>query len=417
MVRKLGAYILLVSIYGFTWLAAVLGRASPRRRWKPNGRIMVTGTFHNPNWYLSHITPLTRSGVKEVILVVDEPQLPLDRVRLVCPHRWARRLLGRIGAQFVWVIVAGLRFQPDLYMGYHIVPGACIALVVAKLLGRPACYQMTAGPVEIVGGGFQARESIAGLLGCPSRLVEAMALAVVNCFELVVVRGSKAKRFLADHGVKGTKAIVTGSIQSRRGMSQPERDIHLVFVGRLAPVKQVDQFIAIVDAASHTMPSLRAAIVGEGPLMSDMRSKVEQLGLAEVVEFLGKRTDVTTILLRSRVFLLTSQSEGLSIAMAEAMSAGAVPIVANVGELGDLVDDGVNGHLVQPNCIDEYVQKVLSLLMNQDQWREFSLKAVETAATRCDIDVIAGKWRQHLRKTVSHASRVYSEEASKCRTS
>src|SRR5512135_2853135 len=83
MIRRMAAYILLVSVYGFTWLVAVLSRLIPHRSWTPTGRIMVIGTFHNPNWYLSHITPLTHSGVKEVILVVDRPQLPLAGVRFV----------------------------------------------------------------------------------------------------------------------------------------------------------------------------------------------------------------------------------------------------------------------------------------------------------------------------------------------
>jgi len=98
MIRKTASYILLVSVYGFTWLVAVLGRVIPRRRWKPTGRIAVTGTIFNPNWYLSHIMPLTHCGVKEVILIIDEPMQPLDKVRFVCPPKWLAKLISRAGA-------------------------------------------------------------------------------------------------------------------------------------------------------------------------------------------------------------------------------------------------------------------------------------------------------------------------------
>ena len=107
--RRVAAYILLVSVYGLTWLIATAARIRPNRSWKPTGRIMVTGTFHNPNWYLSHITPLSLSGVTEVILVVDEPQLSLEKVRFACPPRWIAKVLSRAGAKALWMFVSGLR--------------------------------------------------------------------------------------------------------------------------------------------------------------------------------------------------------------------------------------------------------------------------------------------------------------------
>jgi len=410
IIRRLTAYIALISVYGLTWGVAVLSRLIPRPSWRPTGRIMVTGTFHNPNWYLSHLIPLVRSGVREVILVVDEPQLPLEGVRFVCWPKWASRLLSRPGARAIWLMLAGLRYRPDLYMGYHLGPGACTVLAVGKLMGRPTCYQMTGGPVEIIGGGPGDIEGIGRFLGRPSKLIEAMALAVVKLFDLVVVRGSKAKEFLAAHGMTRSVAVITGSVQNGLSSSSDVRNIHLIFVGRLAPIKQAGQFIAIVDAAKRTIPDIRAVIVGDGPLMVDLQSHANQLGLGENIEFLGQRSQLEMLLARSRVFVLTSQSEGLSIAMAEAMRAGVVPVVANVGDLGDLVADGVNGYLIEPNNINEYTQKIVTLLQDDSLWREFSCKAAEAARNHCDIDIVSEKWRQCLQDTISWASSCCPEE-------
>jgi len=351
ILHKVVAYVLLVGVYGFTLLAVVLGRIIPHRPWKPTGRIVVTGTFFNPNWYLSHIRPLTQSGIKEVILVIDEPQLPLERVRFVCPPRWIARLFSRAVAKAIWMIVAGLRYRPDLYMGYHIAPGACSALVAGKLMGRPSCYQMTGGPVEIIGGGFKSIESVGGSLGRPSKLIETLALKVVKQFDLVVVRGNKAREFVTALKVKRPVAIITGSVNGGLQLPQAGREIHLVFVGRLVPIKQTNQFIDIVDAVRQKMPNIRAAIVGDGPQMAYIKDRTKQLGLTGSIEFLGKIQNVKTVLECSKVFVLTSQSEGLSISMAEAMAAGTVPVVADVGELSDLVMDGVNGYLVEPNNV------------------------------------------------------------------
>ena len=342
-------------------------------------------------------------------MIADEPNLPLEGVRFVCPPKWLARLASRAGAKAIWMFFAGLRYRPDLYMGYHLAPGACTALIVGRLLGRPSCYQMTCGPVEFVGGGVEDVECVGRYLGRPSKLLEGMAWAVVNLMDLIVVRGRKAKEYLTARNVKGTVAIITGSIQHGRQPEKAERAIHLVFVGRLAPVKQVDQFIAIVEAVSRVVPSVRAAIIGDGPLMGDMKALVDRLGLTNNVAFLGKREDVQSVLACSQVFVLTSQYEGLSIALAEAMAAGVVPVVANVGELSDLVADGVNGYLVEPNVIAQYAEKVVQLLQDRAIRADFSIRAQESATQYCDIKMVSVKWGHQIQDAVFRASRHFLE--------
>ncbi|MDX9880296.1 MAG: glycosyltransferase [Sedimentisphaerales bacterium] len=403
-IRRIASYGLLVSVYAVTWLVAVVGYAIPRRRWKPNGRILVTGTFFNPNWYLSHILPLARSGLEEVLLIVDEAQQPIEKVRFLCPPRWLAVLTTRAVAKAVWMIIAGIRYRPDLYMGYHLMPGSCSALLAGRLLGRPACYQMTGGPVEIVGGGYGAIDSPESALGRPSRLIESLATKVVRQFDLVVVRGNQAKRFLEARHPKGTVAIITGSINGSARSSRHDRLVHLVFCGRLSPIKQVHQFIALVDRVRCVIPGVRAEILGDGPLKAELQAYARQLGLTENIAFLGKTGDVQSHMVRSRVFILTSMSEGLSIAMAEAMSAGVVPVVAEIGELGDLVKDGENGYLVRPNCTEEYAARTLSLLRDEALWQQLSRKAIEAARSYCDIETVSEKWRRHIQGTVARAS-------------
>ena len=407
IIRKAAAYILLVSVYGFTWLVAVLAGMIPRRSWKPTGRIMVTGTFFNPNWYLSHITPLVRSGIKEVILVVDEPQQPLEGIRFVCPPKWLARIISRAGAKAIWVFYAGIRYRPDLFMGYNLVAGGCTALVAGAILGRPACYQMTGGQLvlSIIGvDTFDSEKKTSSFRERISKTIERLAIRVIRQFDLVVVRGNKGKAFLDGYGITDNVAIITGSVKGDIQLAKTDRQIDLIFVGRLNPIKQVDQFIRIVQEVSRVIPSVKAVIVGDGPLMPDIQIRTEKLGLAENIEFLGKREDVERILARSKVFVLTSKSEGLSIAMAEAMMAGTVPVVANVGELADLVHDGINGYLIEPNDIHEYVRNILSLLQDQKQWSQLSFNAIEASRSYCHVDVISEKWRQSIQNVVERVS-------------
>jgi L-malate glycosyltransferase len=386
-------------MYGFTWLIASVGGMIPRRHWKPTGRILVTGTFFNPNWYLSHITPLSRSGVNEVILVVDEPQLPLERVQFVCPPKWLAALISRAGAKTLWMFVSGLRYRPDLYMGYHIFPSAVSALFVARLLNRPACYQDTSGPLELEGGGWSAENRVMAALGRPSPVIQSLAARVVREFDLVVVRGTKAATFIRKMGYQNNLAIITGSVETKeRWREQREREFDLAFVGRLTEFKRPDRFISIVAAVTERIPGVTAIVIGDGPDKEALVRQSHMMGLEDRITFVGKREDVPELLSRSKVYVLTSRWEGLSIAMIEAMANGAVPVVSDVGDLRDLVCHGTNGFVVAEDAIDTFCDSITQLLSDESLWRKCSLAAVKSATDYSSLPAVSNKWHDALSK-------------------
>ncbi len=396
MLRSLLAYAVLLTSYGFTLFAAKFARLIRGGRRSRTGRIVVTGTFYNQGWFLSHIVPLAQSGVREVILVTDEPQCIIDGVRFVCPPKWAGRLLGRALSKFLCMVLVGFRHKPDLYMGYHLFPGAISALVVARLFRRPACYQMTGGPIEIVGGGVYNENRLMSSLRRPSALLERMALAIAREFDLVVVRGRKARQFLTKRGLNGQVVIIPGSIDSPARQTAPRPSYGMVFVGRLTEIKQPLQFVEILDAVRRGVPSVRAAMVGDGPLLAAVQEHAERLGVRERIDVLGKQQDVMDVLGRSRVFLLTLRSEGLSISMLEAMGCGLPVVVPDVGELGDLVISGRTGWLVQPNAVEEYAQRVAALLTDDASWQAMSLRARRAATRFASRASVARRWNRVL---------------------
>ncbi len=391
------AFILVGSIYSVALLVARLRDRPRHTSFRPARRLAVTGTFYNRNWFLSHATPLARCGIEQLLVVTDECQKPMERVRFLYPTRWVVSLFGRTIAKFVCLLSAGLRYRPDLYMGYSIMPCAVMALVMGRLFGRPASYQMTGGPVELVSGGAEAENPVLRRLGQSGRRLEALAIRVVREFDQVVVRGASARRFLVERGIADDAiAIIPGSVEPN-GVDAPATRTHdLVFVGRLVDIKQPLQFVEIVAAVSHTRPAVRALVVGDGPLLPAMRERATALGVVDRMDFAGKMDRAQTILSRARIFVLTSRSEGLSIAMGEAMMAGVVPVVANVGDLADLVRDGVNGYLVEPNDMDSYVQRVCGMLEDPGLWAKLSATATASAHAHVGLDHVIALWREHL---------------------
>ena len=396
--ESLAARIIVLAWYSFALLICLLRPRGKRRPWIPSGVLVVTGTFHNPGWYRSHVVPLSMAGLREVVVVTHATVPAVAGVRVVAPPSWLTRIVGRSLARLVWTIVIGRQVRADVFMGYHILPNSTSALIAGRLLGRPACYQMTGGPVEVIGGGYRATENqIQGRLRTPSLWLERVAVAVVREFDLVVVRGRSARQFVVDKASPPAVAVVPGSVNVAQfaRLERPRR-CDLIFVGRLAPTKQPLQFVEIVDRVRRTVPGVRASIVGDGPLMPELRRLVTSLGLEKTIDIHGQVADVDQLVAEARLFVLTSRSEGLSIAMAEAMISGVVPVVADVGDLGDLVSDGSNGYLITPDDIAMYADRAARLLTDDRAWQRLSAAAAAAATSYNGIDRVSRVWREHL---------------------
>ncbi len=391
--RRACAFAFLGAVYATTIALSAVCRRIRRRPRTDIRRILATARFDSANWFCAHARPLAHCGMDEVVFVSDRCADECLGVTLRSPPAWLTLVAGRAVAKLLTLLVAGAARRADLYIGYHILPGAISALIAARLLGRRACYQMTGGPTEVIGGGFAAENRVLAALGSPSRLLERLALRLVREFDLIVVRGDRARRFLRDHGVSQPLACVPGSIPDREGEPRV-RDIDLVFVGRLSEIKQPLQFIDLVAAVRTTSRGLRAAVVGDGPLRPACQAAARRLGLEDCLEFFGRVDAVSTILSRAKVFVLTSRSEGLSIALAEAMAAGVVPVVADVGDLSTLVQDGHTGYLVRYGDLPTSAHHVERLLMDQQLWNALSSNAVRAAKAHCSLTAVADRWRQ-----------------------
>lgn len=354
----------------------------------------MTGTFYNRGWFLSHMEPLARCGANEVIVVTDVQQPAPVGVRVLSPTRECVRFLGRAGAKLILMLQTGRRYPADLCMGYHIFPGALTALIVARLLGVKAVYQMTGGPIEVAGGGYEAENVLMSKLSRPSASLERLALAIIRQFDLVVVRGEQARRYLAKRGIQQV-AIITGSVTHENGVSA-KRTIDLIFVGRLSEIKQPEQFVEIVARLAMMRPDIKAVMVGGGPELNTLRDRAVRLGVRANIEFLGQREDVADLLRQSKVFVLTSRSEGLSIAMIEAMNCGVPVVAADVGELGSVIRSGVNGWLLPGNEMSEFVRRSSELLDDDVRWQSFSQAARTAARELSGVDNVADRWRACL---------------------
>jgi glycosyltransferase involved in cell wall biosynthesis len=117
-------------------------------------------------------------------------------------------------------------------------------------------------------------------------------------------------------------------------------------IGRLDPIKNLPMLLDAVGAAAREVDRLRAVLVGDGPQRAALEAGLQQAGLAGRVIVAGHRDDARALLPCFDLYALTSFSEGMSVALLEAMSAGVPAAVTAVGANAELVSDGETGWVV-----------------------------------------------------------------------
>jgi glycosyltransferase involved in cell wall biosynthesis len=153
-------------------------------------------------------------------------------------------------------------------------------------------------------------------------------------------------------------------LRSELGVDQEEFVIGIV--GSLYPVKgHACLFHAMKTVVAHR-PKTRLLVIGQGELEQTLRQMVSELEIEQVVSFLGLRDDVPRILPLLDLFVLPSLSEGLSVALLEAMSAGVPVIASNVGGNPEIIANEETGYLVPPQEPDALAASIIKLMGNQE---------------------------------------------------
>ncbi len=139
----------------------------------------------------------------------------------------------------------------------------------------------------------------------------------------------------------------------------------IVAIGNLYPVKDHASLLrAVADR-----PETHVAIAGRGAEEGPLRELAEQLGMTDRLHLLGLRDDVPRILAAADLFTQPSLSEGLPLAVLEAMASGTPVVASDVGGIGEAIVDGESGRLVPP-ADPETLGRTLDALLRDDALRE-----------------------------------------------
>lgn len=219
------------------------------------------------------------------------------------------------------------------------------------------------------------------------RPIRAYLLRLVHALgtELVCV-GEPMARFYASaaHVPLDAIRVIENGVDLSRFGAEGRRDASgqqpvLIMVGRLDSIKRHDLLLETL-ARSPNLPPWRLEIVGDGPEREALLSLCGRLNLAQRVEFLGQRDDVPDLLANADVFLLISDSEGMSLSLIEALASGLPSIATKAGNNSELVRDGWNGCLIDPGSSVQLEGALEKLLEDRELRLSFGVNSREMSA-------------------------------------
>lgn len=140
---------------------------------------------------------------------------------------------------------------------------------------------------------------------------------------------------------------------SRRGPDAGRRPEgrYLLTIAAHNPKKGLDVLLSAFARVADRHPDVRLVLLGDGPLRDQLEAQASRLELGERVRFLGTRGRAETIELLQgcAVLVLASRAEPFGLAVLEALACGRPVVATRVGGIREIVRDGVDGLLVEPD--------------------------------------------------------------------
>jgi N-acetyl-alpha-D-glucosaminyl L-malate synthase BshA len=169
------------------------------------------------------------------------------------------------------------------------------------------------------------------------------------------------------------------------------------------PVKRVTDVVEIFALVRAKMPA-KLVLIGDGPDRGAAEYLVRRKNLQKDVIFLGKQDQVYEKLCVADLFLQPSQLESFGLAALEAMACEVPVIATNAGGMPEVIENGVDGFLVEPGDVAAAAGHASELLSRADRGREMGkLARIHAKQKFCANDVIP-QYERYYQQVLEHTS-------------
>lgn len=227
------------------------------------------------------------------------------------------------------------RWKPDIIHAHFAVPTGVVAWVAHCLTGVP--YVLTAHLGDVPGGVPEQTDTLFRYLGPCIAPIWDKAAATTAVSSFVANLAGNA------YGLQ-PEIILNGMVLPPPPAVIVHEPTRLLMVGRMSvqknPLLSMKALALLQDIPWH------CTLIGDGPLLAEVRAEAVRLGISSRIEFRGwaSASEVTEAMRQSDVLLIPSLSEGLPMVAIEALANGLALIGSRIGGLADVAQEGENGN-------------------------------------------------------------------------
>ncbi len=307
--------------------------------------------------------------------------VPVHRLPIPGPKAVASAMFTLAALPLLW------RLRPHVIHAYSLFSPATTAVMAKRLFGTPVVVKVLRGGAlgDVIR--LKQKSSGEGRMALFRKQVDAFIVISQEIdAELAAAGVPPERRVFLPNGVDTGHFAPADKQALRSELSLPDAPT-VVFTGRLAAEKRVDQLIALWPAVRAAHAGAVLLIVGAGQELALKRAA------GEGVQFMGQVDDVAPYLKAADLFVLPSSTEGLSNALLEAMAIGLPAVATAVGGTTDLITHGENGLLVPPDSPPALQEALLALLADEARRADMGRRGRERVIRDYALPATAGRLR------------------------
>jgi glycosyltransferase involved in cell wall biosynthesis len=265
-----------------------------------------------------------------------------------------------------------------LVHAHYVLPQGLFGLVIARFLRVPLIVTVSGTDVNIM------MKRIA--------ITRALCLFVLNHAHATIAVSKPLRRWLYQFGVAHCTYVPNSvDTSSTRSLGESMHADRILFVGRLTTNKRPLILIRAFDEIAREIPTATLLMCGDGPLKQTVEGEIVKRGLEGKVKMFGWVSPRFVNELRSKagLFVLPSASEGLSVALLEAMAAGQTIIVSQNESHAAVIEDGKNGLLFQLDDSGHLANQIRLAIADKSLRVRLSRSALRLCQTEFSNAVVA----------------------------
>lgn len=346
-----------------------------------------------------HLSRTLKTGNCEVSIITSHSQPNLPPLEITDGIKVYRTYLGIFGNSVRSSVYFILSFLPSIIklikiikiekpdiINFHFSDSAALyVLLLKRIFSLPVV-------VSVHGNDIQKFPKESFIYRRPTTVLLKKADFVTAC-----------SKSLLEDAIQLEPSIKDKSISIGNGIDLSEFDLkdiykaekpYILSFGRLEHKKGFDVLINSFKIVSKKFPDYDLIIAGDGVKRSELQNLINNLGLDKKVKLMGMlpRKEILKLLNGCEIFVCPSRIEPFGIVNLEAMAAGKPVIASKVDGVPEVIEDGVNGILVEPENVNQLVDAISNLLINEDLRNKLSVNGKKIVEEKYSWEVVGERY-------------------------